>query len=395
MSRSECQVAVKRPSVHAGPEPESEPTSNLAVHPSTKYETSGTWFGCVIGCSYLLLLVVCAFVNAAFLLWPLTLLRWGCKLPVRSYRRVFRFLEDIFFAMLSGLLELVGGVNIVITGDEELHFKPQDNVLLICNHRSEVDWIFFWNLAIRLGVHDRIRVMMKSIIRYAPGVGWTMLLLEYPYINRNWATDQDRLAKVIQSYKEADFGSWLSMFPEGTALYDKTLKKSHEFAENQGEAKWSYVLQPRVKGFELCVDKLDPEYIVDLTVAYPELMDGVRPSPVRFVRGQFPTEVHMHVKRYHRSTLSKHKDHMDQWLKDRFAEKEERLQRFYETGSFQGKPCVRQELPLWSSVVPGTVFNLALCGLALYWLISSPGTACTWFALCTALSVLQARNFGN
>ncbi|KAF1786975.1 Acyltransferase, C-terminal domain [Phytophthora cactorum] len=141
------------------------------------------------------------------------------------------------------------------------------------------------------------------------------------------------------------------MFPEGTALYDKTLKKSHEFAEKQGEARWNYVLQPRVKGFELCMDKMDPDYVVDLTVAYPQLMEGVRPSPVRFVRGQFPTEVHMHVQRYHRSTLTKHKDHMGQWLKDRFAEKEERLRRFYETGAFEGKQCVPQDLPLWSSVV--------------------------------------------
>lgn len=34
---------------------------------------------------------------------------------------------------------------------------------------------------------------------------------------------------------------------------------------------------------------------------------------IRFVRGQYPTEVHMHVKRYHRSALEKHKEHMDQW----------------------------------------------------------------------------------
>ncbi|ETK84520.1 hypothetical protein, variant 1 [Phytophthora nicotianae CJ01A1] len=320
MSRSaECQAqASVNPAKRcdAGPvaEPEAESVLGRAVHPSTKFETPWTWSGCIIGCSYLLLLVVTAFLNATFVLWPLTLLCWTRILSIRSCRSVFRFLEDKYFAMLSGYLEFVGGVKIVMTGDEELQFDPQEHVLLICNHRSEVDWIFFWNLALRLNVHDRIRVMMKSIIRYAPGVGWTMMLLQYPYINRNWATDQDRLTKVIQSYKYVDMGTWLAMFPEGTALYDKTLKKSHKFAEKQGEARWNYVLQPRVKGFELCMDKMDPDYVVDLTVAYPELMEGVRPSPVRFVRGQFPTEVHMHVQRYHRSTLTKHKDHMGQWI---------------------------------------------------------------------------------
>lgn len=82
-------------------------------------------------------------------------------------------------------------------------------------------------------------------------------------------------------------------------------------------------------------------------------------------------------------------------LKDRFTEKEERLRCFYETGAFEGKQCVREDLPLWSSVVPGIAFNLGLCCLALYLLVIYPVTTCTWFALCTALSVLQARRFGN
>ncbi|KAE9027492.1 hypothetical protein PR001_g11954 [Phytophthora rubi] len=400
MSRSDAPEGSSSPPPNADAgcvdsEPDAERPPNLAVHPSTACETPGTWSGCVIGCWYLLLLVACAFLNAAFVLWPLTLLRWGFRLSIRSCRPVFRVLEAQYFAMLSGLLELVGGVTLVVTGDESLHFEPRDHVLLLCNHRSEVDWVFFWSLALRLGVHDRLRVMMKSVIRHAPGVGWTMLLLEYPYINRDWATDQTRLADVIASYKQVDMGSWLAMFPEGTALYDKTLQKSHEFADKQGDARWDYVLQPRVKGFELCVDKLDPEYVVDITVAYPELMDGVRPSPIRFVRGQFPTEVHMHVKRYHRSALVKHKEHMDQWLKDRFAEKEERLRCFYDTGAFEGKQCVQEELPLWSSVVPGIAFNLGLCCLALYLLVVYPVATSTWFALCTALSVLQARRFGS
>ncbi|CAH0476015.1 unnamed protein product [Peronospora belbahrii] len=298
--------------------------------------------------------------------------------------------------MSSGLLELVGGVRIIVTGDEgEIHFQFQDHVLLVCNHRSEVDWIFFWNLALRLGVHDRIRIMMKSVIRYAPGVGWAMMLLEYPYINRNWTTDQDRLSKVIASYKEVKIGSWLAMFPEGTALYDKTLQQSHDFAVKKGNTTWDFVLQPRVKGFELCMRKLDPEYVVDLTVAYPELIGGIRPSPMRFIQGQYPTEVHMHVKRYHRSALVKHKDHMDQWLKDCFAEKEERLRYFYKTGAFEGKPCVCQKLPMWSSVVPGIAFNLGLCCLTVYLLANNPVGTGTWFVLATMLSVFQARSFGN
>ncbi|RLN71048.1 hypothetical protein BBJ28_00006946, partial [Nothophytophthora sp. Chile5] len=341
-------------------EPEEEQQLNLAVHPSTSLESPACWSGWVVGVGYVLLLVLCAFLNAAFVLWPVTLLRRTLKLSRQSYKAVFSFVEGAYFAMLAGLLEVLGGVKIVVTtdGESDMVFRPQDHVLLISNHRSEVDWIFFWNVALRLGVHDRIRVMMKAVIRHAPGVGWAMLLLEYPFINRNWATDQARLSKLVASYKEVTAGSWLAMFPEGTALYDKTLQQSHGFAKDRGEPQWDYVLHPRVRGFELCADQLDPECIVDLTIAYPELSQGIRPSPLRFLRGQYPKEVHVHVQRFHRSTIAKHKGKMDQWLKQRFAEKEELLKSFYENDAFMDKKRVCQDSPIALTVVLGLAFNL-------------------------------------
>ncbi|KAL7687550.1 putative phospholipid/glycerol acyltransferase [Plasmopara halstedii] len=385
----------KRWNIDPALEPEDEYVPNQAVHPSIELEPPWTYPGLVIGSSYVLLLFLCAFLNTTFLLWPVTVLRWSHILSARSCRHVCRFFENLYFAMLSGCLELLGGVKIILTGDEIPQSNPQEHMLLICNHRSEVDWIFFWNLALRYGVHDRIRVMLKSIIRYTPGVGWAMLLLQYPYVNRNWATDQIRLTRLIQSYREVDIGSWLAMFPEGTALNDKTLQKSQAYAEKQGEELWNYVLQPRYKGFELCFKKLDPEYVFDLTVAYPELMKGIRPSPKRIIRGQFSPEVHINVKRYHQSLLLKHKDQMGRWLKDRFAEKEQRLQSFYETGAFEGEQRVCKKIPLWSLVVPCTVFNLMLCGVALYLLIKSPHVACFIFVSSAALSIIQAWNFGD
>ncbi|KAI9911486.1 hypothetical protein PsorP6_009749 [Peronosclerospora sorghi] len=372
-----------------------EPSLGRAIHPSTKFESSATWCGCLLGSTYLLSMLLCAFLNVAFVLWPLTLFRHCFCLSIRTCRPVFCFVEGHFLAMLSGSLERIGHVRMVIAGDDKLAFEPQDHVLLVCNHRTEVDWIFFWNLALRLGVHDRIRIMTKSAMRYAPGVGWAMLLLEYPYVNRTWATDQERLTRAIASYKAADMGSWLAMFPEGTALYDKTLEASQKYAHLKGETSWEFVLQPRTKGFQLCVEKLEPEYIIDMTIAYPELLQGVRPSPLRFLKGQYPTEVHIHLKRYHRATFTKYKDQMGDWLKDRFREKDERLRRFYTTGAFEGKCCVRPDLPIWISVAPGIAFNVGLCSLALYLLITHSIATSTWLALTMVLSILHAHNFGN
>jgi lysocardiolipin and lysophospholipid acyltransferase len=122
--------------------------------------------------------------------------------------------------------------------------------------------------------------MMKSMIRYMPGPGWAMLLLDYPYISRKWETDQTRIKTQIAKYKQAASGMWLCMFPEGTALFRKTLDRSHAFAKERGLKLWDYVLIPRVRGFELCVNEMDADCVLDVTVGYPELQDGVRPSPV-------------------------------------------------------------------------------------------------------------------
>lgn len=265
-------------------EPENEMQVDRAVHPSAKFETPATWGGCVLGACYVLLLVVCAFVNVALLGYPLQIIQRVLGLRDATCRPVLRVLEDWYFAMLAGLLELVGGVRIAVTADSSeaqgIVFPTNAKVLLICNHRSEVDWFFFWNVGLRLGCHDRIRVMMKAVIRHAPGVGWAMMILNFPFIKRNWATDEARITRLVSAYREYSAGVWLAMFPEGTALYDKTLEQSHAFASSRGEPQWQYVLHPRVRGFELCVKELDPDYIVDLTIAYPELVQGIRPSPV-------------------------------------------------------------------------------------------------------------------
>lgn len=266
-------------------EPEQEELLNRAIHPSAKYEGPSTWGGCVLGVGFLLVLVVCAFLNVAFVELPLRFLHHVRLLGDKPWRAIERVVEGWFFAMFAGLIEMVAGVQINMTADPAedpaMAFPEHARVLLISNHRTEVDWLFFWNLGLRFGCHDRVRVMMKAVIRHAPGVGWAMLLLNFPYVKRDWATDQARITKLMAAYSQFSAGVWLAMFPEGTALYDKSLAQSQEFAQGRDEPRWNYVLVPRVKGFELCVQELDPDFIVDLTVAYPELAQGVRPSPVR------------------------------------------------------------------------------------------------------------------
>lgn len=378
------------------------PMRNKAVYPSRRYETKSTWLQCVFGVLYLLLIVVCSFLNVVYFLFPLDyIIRPLCGRTI--YKRIFKVFEGLFFAMLAGLLEYVAGVKLVITtdaGDASLEphdhpFARADQTMLICNHRTEVDWLFFWNLALRYGCHDRIRVMMKAIIRYAPGVGWALLQMKFPFVNRRWATDEERIKKVIHQYRKYSSGSWLAMFPEGTTLERKTLEKSHAWAMERGDPRWNYVLYPRVRGFELCVDEFEPESILDLTIAYPELADGILPSPLRCIRGQYPKEVHIHMKRYPKASFAASRGDMGQWLNDRFAEKEALLKSFYENRVFLGKHVICEDARVGLPVIAGCALNVGVLFFTYYIVSWYPLVMLCIYSFCTLHALFFVKTFGK
>jgi len=127
---------------------------------------------------------------------------------------------------------------------------------------------------------------------------WALKIFKFPFVQRNWAEDQNSLVRVIDQYHQRPWGTWLAMFPEGTSLYAKTLERSQEFSIKHSRTPLNYVLEPRLKGFELCVNKFKPDYVLDVTMAYPELMEGIRPSPMRLLNGLFPKSVHFYARRF-------------------------------------------------------------------------------------------------
>lgn len=92
-------------------------------------------------------------------------------------------------------------------------------------------------------------------------------------------------------------------------------------------------------------------------------------------------------------------DHIDFFLqrrlKQKFQEKEDLLQSYYEHGAFVGKKPICEQTPIGSIVCPGIVFNAVLLVVAGHLLVHFPWTTLSWMALCSALSIQQARSFGS
>ncbi|ETW05559.1 hypothetical protein H310_03309 [Aphanomyces invadans] len=334
-----------------------------AVHPRAEYEGVATGTDKVKGVAFILSLFTATLAMGYFVIVPTAVVVATMSPTLAQY--IYRVLLGHFCAYSSGVFEYLSGMEVVITGEagETFEFKDSDRVLLISNHRTEIDWLLHWNFATKIQRHDRIMTMLKAGLRSIPIFGGVLQLFGFPFVQRNWAEDQDKLGALIDSYHMRSYGTWMAMFPEGTALYDKALQASHEFKAAHGKPKCDFVLEPRLKGFALCIDKFRPHYILDMTMAFPELRRGIRPSPLRLLHGLFPASVHFYVRKFTRDDIMA-AESPSLWLQDRFAVKEEMLSAFYHAtkGTFD-KPILalpNSKRPFLSAMALVVASSLAL-----------------------------------
>ena len=94
------------------------------------------------------------------------------------HRKLYRKFTDILFTAWESfnvsLLEIFMKCQIYIAGDL---IRPEENSLIILNHRTRVDWNFFW-AALLHGTHPpahNAKLVLKDEIKAIPGVGKSKL----------------------------------------------------------------------------------------------------------------------------------------------------------------------------------------------------------------------------
>lgn len=137
--------------------------------------------------------------------------------------------------------------------------------------------------------------------------------------------------------------------------------------------------------------------IHDITVAYPH---NIPQTERHLLQGDFPKEIHFHVRRYPIDTLPASKEDLQLWCHKRWEEKEERLRSFYQGGrnfSFTGQsvipPCkseLRVLVVKLLSMLYWTLFSPAMCLL-----IYSYSLVRWYFLITVVILVLQERIFGG
>nr|CAB3263400.1 lysocardiolipin acyltransferase 1 [Phallusia mammillata] len=283
-------------------------------------------FGYIRGTSTILSLMVSCIFGTVFIygpIWPIMFL-WPWL-----YRRVVEVLAAMWQTLIVITCEKLLGIQVVVTGDA---IDRHDKTVILMNHRTRLDWLYFLCYVFHAKILNRHKIALKSALKWVPGVGWAMQVAAYIFLDRNWEIDQNHINRILRYFVELDSKHNILFFPEGTDLSKDNLRKSKEFAKKSDLTPFDYVLQPRRKGFTHFVNTLRNisgiQAVHDVTVAYPF---NIPQEEVDLLKGDFPREVHFHIRRYPIEELPKDEKQLGDWCQDRWAEKEELLCQYYAT----------------------------------------------------------------
>ncbi|MCO5598322.1 hypothetical protein L7F22_052415 [Adiantum nelumboides] len=276
-----------------------------------------------------------------------------------SYRKANVILMELLWSELVWLMDWWAGVQVrVYVDSESWSYFGKEHSLVISNHRSDLDWLFGWVLAQRVGCLGSTRAVMKKSTKYLPVMGWSMWFSEYIFLERSWAKDEETLKASFKSLKGFPQPFWLALFVEGTRFTEAKLRQAQEFAASSGLPSPRNVLIPRTKGFVAAVSNLREfvPAVYDVTVAVPK--ESPPPTMKRALSGQ-PSVVHLHLRRVPTSVLPETEDGLSQWCKDAFILKDDLLDKHKQDNTFGEelyKPISRPAKPLlvvlgWSSLL--------------------------------------------
>ena len=161
-----------------------------------------------------------------------------------------------------------------------------------------------------------------------------MQFSNFLFIKRKWSLDEKEFHDKLFYLNSIDSPCQLLLFPEGGDMTHKSKKRSDSYADENSLPHYQYCLHPRTTGFVYVMNALRSgglDAVYDVTIGYP---DALPKTEVELAKGIMPQEVHFHIKSYDDKDLPHDDEHLGQWCKDRWEEKEERLMNFYSHKEF-------------------------------------------------------------
>lgn len=132
---------------------------------------------------------------------------------IQFSRKLTAFIFGLWLALWPFLFEKINKTKVIFSGET---VPSKERVLLIANHKTEVDWMYLWDLALRKGCIGCIKYVLKSSLMKLPLFGWGFHVLEFVSVERRWEVDELTMQKKLSSLTNPLDSLWLAVFPEGT-----------------------------------------------------------------------------------------------------------------------------------------------------------------------------------
>lgn len=306
---------------------------------------------------------------------------------VHYSRKTTSFLFGMWLSLWPFLFEKINKTKVVFSGE---NVPPEKRVLLFANHRTEVDWMYLWNLALRKGQLGYIKYILKSSLMTIPVLSWAIHLFEFIPVERKWEIDERIIQNRLSKFKNPRDPLWLAVFPEGTDYTEEKCIKSQEYAVEHGLPVLENVLLPKTKGFITCLQELRSslDAVYDVTMAYkhrqPDFLDNVY--------GIDPSEVHIHIRTVELKNIPTSEDEVADWMIQRFRQKDQLLADFHIRGHFpdeggEGDISTLKCLAIFFAIVSLTATFLYLTLFSSVWFKIYVLVSCAYLTFVTYFSI--------
>lgn len=255
-----------------------------------------------------------------------------------AHRQISVFFNHAFFQISTFILERWSNIKFKSYG----HPLPKnESCVIVLNHTSSVDFLLGLAYLAKMGYPSsgNAKSAVKASLSQIPLFGTILYFAEFLFLTRSWNDDRYTFISKLQSLR--DFGTtvcpmWLVVFPEGTRLTRDKLEHSRQYALSKNEPVLNHVLYPRFKAFTTIIETLRDQFdgVIDATF----MCEGPVPSLKDALAAKANTTIHSHISYYSMKQLPNGEQQLEQWLRDRWYEKDERMAAFRRDEKSLGTP---------------------------------------------------------
>lgn len=297
----------------------------------------------------------------------------GCVLECLSYmfirpisqkihRQIYTQVSRSYFLVGTVLLERWACIKFKTYGTQ---LDPSKSYLAILNHRSNMDWLLGIAYISRLGAPypGNAKCVVKSSLAKVPLFGYLLVFAEFLFLARDWNRDKDAFLnhlKSLRTYSESGNPLFLVLYPEGTRLDANKLAYSNEYAKSMQINPTQNVLLPRYKAFTSIVSTLRDQLdgVVDTTFIF----EGGVPTVSNSMAGTCKSTVHSYVKYYAMKDLPEGEGELQEWLLNRWYEKDTLIAAYNADPKALGEPK-QAFAKVAGTEEPSTILFYALFGV--------------------------------